>query len=1241
MTIEELEIKLGLGSTLKEDTNQASNSILGLERTVSKSSSGMIRQFTLVGAALYGVKVIASTVSQALQSSISRVDTLNNFPKTMANLGIGSNDAKLSIDRLSEGLKGLPTTIDDAALSVQRFTSSNNNIMASTEMFLALNNAVLAGNAPMDMQRSALEQLSQAYAKGKPDMMEWRSAISAMPAQMKQVAIAMGYVSADALGESMRKGNVSMNEFMLKLMELNTTGQNGFLSFEEQARNSTGGIATSITNVKTSVTRGLADIMNAIGQTNIASFFNGVASMINAVIPYITALVKVTVMAINGLAVLFGGTTAKVNAVAETATSGAQSMSSIGDSALESAKSVDGLTKSAQKLAKTIAPFDTAQILRANSKDGSGKGDGGSGGGDVNLGFDGLDLQLGEAESKTDKAMKNIMAILDQFNFDPLIKSFIELKNAVLPIAETIGGVLGYLLKNILFPLAQWTISDLLPAFVNLLAGVLRVANPIIKAAATVGMFLFEVFLIPAAKFAGGLFVATINFFAQALKGLGIVLENNQPLLIASIATIGIFYAAFKTAQIMAFVAQVGGLGNAVKVLTGDFVAATARKVAFKVATLAATTATLADTLANKAASLSTASDTTATVGNTVAKHAYTLAAKLATGATVLLNGALTLLSGPVGWVIGAITAVVGLFALYQIGADKASVATDGLSENQKELISHFENTEERLSSQKTAFDTLADDTLLKLKSNYEDLTRTLARERLDINTEGLEAIGEKTQSAFNTAREAIATNTDLMYQGLSSFYENSNLLTEEQEMAILDKILTSGQEQQNTVQGHQDAMNAIKNQALEEGRGLNATEIEEYQFHLDEMNRIAIETITPEHARQIAQLESFNSKKGKLNEEEREEYLRLQSEKFESELEKIQTEMGFQLDALNKAKYNKIITEQEYNAQKGELIDQMNAKEYTMMDQQAREILSMATGLSGDQLNVHNQFANDYAVIQNKKLSDVGYVAAAEERIIEENYRAREKDLQNTKSSMKDFNDNWLSQQPAKFKGVYENITRGMSLQSGINQISGQRGNAYDAGLYATQGITAGVNDGQSGAVAAMGSLAFNMIARAKRDLEIRSPSRVMRKLFGFVGEGAALGVDDNADDVAKSMGTLVTESLAGIGDLEMQGDMLVHKFLKGFDFSNTTADMNMKFTYPDFIGDNSQFNVSRTLSLEEGIMNRLDGLMSSFEKMVQLDADRTYVIENKLSVEMDADTLVRKTQRSRLRNQLRTGEE
>ena len=45
-------------------------------------------------------------------------------------------------------------------------------------------------------------------------MMEWRTAMTAMPAQLKQVATAMGYVSADELGEALRNGTVSMDEFM-------------------------------------------------------------------------------------------------------------------------------------------------------------------------------------------------------------------------------------------------------------------------------------------------------------------------------------------------------------------------------------------------------------------------------------------------------------------------------------------------------------------------------------------------------------------------------------------------------------------------------------------------------------------------------------------------------------------------------------------------------------------------------------------------------------------------------------------------------------------------------------------------------------------------------------------------------------------------------------------------------------------------------------------------------------------
>lgn len=205
-----------------------------------------------------------NTITGSIDGAISRLDTLNQFPKVMSNLGIGAEDAEKSIKKMSDKLSGLPTTLDEGARAVQRFTSKNSDVAKSTDLFLALNNAILAGGASSEIQSSALEQLSQAYAKGKPDMMEWRTAMTAMPAQLKQVAQAMGYVDADALGEALREGSVSMDEFMDTITKLNTEGVNGFQSFEEQARNSTGGIATSITVAKTQVVKGVTDIIEAL-----------------------------------------------------------------------------------------------------------------------------------------------------------------------------------------------------------------------------------------------------------------------------------------------------------------------------------------------------------------------------------------------------------------------------------------------------------------------------------------------------------------------------------------------------------------------------------------------------------------------------------------------------------------------------------------------------------------------------------------------------------------------------------------------------------------------------------------------------------------------------------------------------------------------------------------------------------------------------------------------------------------
>lgn len=235
----------------------------------TKSGGGTIKNIVaglgitkLIGMAL-------NTIKDSLDGAISRFDTLNNYPKVMENLGISTKEAEKSIQKLSEGITGLPTTLDSAALAVEKFTSANGDVKKSTDLFLALNNAIVAGGASTQIQESAMEQLSQAYAKGKPDMMEWRALQTAMPGQLKQVAMAMGYAGGNVtqLGEDLRKGNVSMDDFMETIVKLNKDGLPGFKSFADQAQDAVGGIGTSVTNAKTAIVRGVTTMITTLNSS--------------------------------------------------------------------------------------------------------------------------------------------------------------------------------------------------------------------------------------------------------------------------------------------------------------------------------------------------------------------------------------------------------------------------------------------------------------------------------------------------------------------------------------------------------------------------------------------------------------------------------------------------------------------------------------------------------------------------------------------------------------------------------------------------------------------------------------------------------------------------------------------------------------------------------------------------------------------------------------------------------------
>ena len=251
--------------------------------SLSGKIQGLTKSIALGNVAAKGITKAFQVMSENMDGAISRFDTLNNFPKVMSNLGISAEDSKKVIEDLGDKLTGLPTSLDSAAMAVQRLTSKNGDVKKSEELYLALNNAILAGGAGSDIQASAMEQLSQAYAKGKPDMMEWRSMMTAMPAQLKQVATAMGYVDAEALGEAIRskEGAAEFSRMMETMVKMNKEGVNGFKSFDEQARNATGGIQTSVTNMKTAIIRGITSMITKVNES--LEPFGGLSGVISSI----------------------------------------------------------------------------------------------------------------------------------------------------------------------------------------------------------------------------------------------------------------------------------------------------------------------------------------------------------------------------------------------------------------------------------------------------------------------------------------------------------------------------------------------------------------------------------------------------------------------------------------------------------------------------------------------------------------------------------------------------------------------------------------------------------------------------------------------------------------------------------------------------------------------------------------------------------------------------------------------
>lgn len=260
----------------------ASGKAMGI-KAAKGFSGGFASGGIIAGAAMAVASKAMDAVTSSMDRAIKRVDTMQNFPKVMTNLGYSAQDAARNIQTMSDGLDGLPTSLDAMVSMVQQLTPLSGSMDEATRIGLAFNNMMLAGGASTQQQESALLQYTQALAKGKPELQDWRALQQVMPGQLDQVAKAMLGPTAKSMDlfEALKKGKVSMADFNQAILRLNTEGGNGFASFEQQARDATTGIQTAMDNMATRTAKGVATMIDAIGQENISGAINYLSSGIS------------------------------------------------------------------------------------------------------------------------------------------------------------------------------------------------------------------------------------------------------------------------------------------------------------------------------------------------------------------------------------------------------------------------------------------------------------------------------------------------------------------------------------------------------------------------------------------------------------------------------------------------------------------------------------------------------------------------------------------------------------------------------------------------------------------------------------------------------------------------------------------------------------------------------------------------------------------------------------------------
>ena len=282
------------GEDAKAGGDKASQGAKGFEKI-----KDAIKNFSVGAVAFKAVSSAMNLVSQSMDKAIDRFDTLQRFPKVMKAFGYSSKDVAASTKLLSEGIEGLPTTLDTVVATTQKLTSMTGNLKQSTKLTIALNNAFLASGASTEEASRGLTQYTQMLSSGKVDLQSWKTLQETMSYALQKTAESFGYAGASAqndLYKALQDGKITFSDFSKRLIELNK-GVNGFA---EMAKKNSEGIRTSFTNIVSAIAKGIANVITEFDKLSKSVTGKSIAEHLNSIKDVINNTFNVIINVIRG-----------------------------------------------------------------------------------------------------------------------------------------------------------------------------------------------------------------------------------------------------------------------------------------------------------------------------------------------------------------------------------------------------------------------------------------------------------------------------------------------------------------------------------------------------------------------------------------------------------------------------------------------------------------------------------------------------------------------------------------------------------------------------------------------------------------------------------------------------------------------------------------------------------------------------------------------------------------------------